>query len=109
MTIQAVFQKGSERVIIRVIGNNVLFIDLQNNLMAPIEGLKISKQGVEREYPDLINDPEWRQKAIQRFVDKIKSFQTEDEKMNWLIKEMNDMGYIGLYKQKSGFRIEKIK
>ena len=68
MTIQIVFQRGSERTAIRIIGKNVLFVDLQTNMISPIEGLKFNKQGVIKEHPDLKDDPDWKQKAIQRFV-----------------------------------------
>jgi hypothetical protein len=109
MTIQCVFQQGSERMAIRIIGSNVLFIDLQNNIVAPLEGLKLNKKGVEKEYPDLKGDSDWKQKAIQRFVNKIKNFKTEEERSNWLIEEMKSMGYTPLYKIRSGFRPQKIK
>lgn len=109
MTIQLVFQQGSDRTAIRIIGENVLFIDLQTNTVAPIEGLNLNKQGTIKEYPDLKGNPEWKKIAIQRFVDKVKSFKTEEERANWLIEEMKQMGYTGLYKQKMGFRTTKIK
>lgn len=108
MTIQMTFQKGSERMIVRIIGNNVLFIDPQNNIMAPIEGLNLNKQGVIKEYPDLKDDTEWKQKAIQRFTNKVKSFKTENERADWIVEEMKQMGYTGLYKQREGFRVQKI-
>lgn len=109
MTIQVVFQQASQRVAIRIIGDNILFIDLQTNMLSPIEGLRFNKTGVIKEHPDLKDDPEWKQKAIQRFVDKIKAFESEKEKSDWLIKEMREMGYTPLYRQRNGFRPEKIK
>ncbi len=108
MTIQSTFQKGSDRMMIRVIGDTVLFIDPQTNTVSPIEGLNLNKQGVIKEHPDLKDDEEWKQKAIKRFVNKIKSFKTETEKTNWLIEEMKQMGYNPLFKQRNGFRAEKI-
>lgn len=109
MTIQTHFQFGGQRIIVRVIGDIVLFIDLQNNMMSPIEGLNLTKKGVEKEYPDLIGDKDWKQKAIQRFVDKIKSFQTEQQRMDWLIDELKEMGYSPLFQQRQGFRPKKIR
>jgi len=109
MTIQTHFDIGGQRIIVRVIGNSVLFIDLQNNIMSPIEGLNLNKQGVEKEFPDLKGDEEWKQKAIQRFVDKVKSFQTEKEKMDWIIEELKEMGYTPLFIQREGFRPQKIR
>lgn len=109
MTITTHFQLGAERVIVRIIGENVLFIDPQNNMMAPLEGLSLNKQGVEKEHPDLVGDPEWKQKAIQRFVDKIKSLPSETARTDWIIDELKQMGYTPLFKQRDGFRPQKIK
>ncbi len=109
MTIQVTFENGGERKIVRVIGNNVLFFDLSMNTMSTIEGLQFNKKGVEKEHPDLIGDKDWKQKAIQRFVDKIKSFKTEIETTKWLIEEIKKMGGVPLYQQRNGFRPEKIR
>lgn len=109
MTIQVFFQQGSERMAIRIIGENVLFIDLQNNIVAPLEGLNLNKQGVIKEYPDLKDDEEWKSKSIQRFVDKIKSLPSETERAKWLIEEMKSMNYTPLYQQRNGFRPQKIQ
>lgn len=108
MTIQAHFKKGGQVVIVRLIGDVVLFIDPIARQMSTIEGLRISKEGVEREFPDLIGDEEWKQKAIQRFVEKIKSIPTEEERMDWLINELKEMGYEPLFKQEDGFRPVKL-
>jgi hypothetical protein len=94
---------------IRIIGDNVLFIDLQSNMVSPIEGLNLNKAGTIKEYPDLKDDKEWKQKAIQRFVDKIKALPSETERANWLIEEMRQMNYKPLYKQRDGFRPQKIQ
>lgn len=109
LAIQSVFQLGSERIAIRIIGDNVLFIDFQTNMMSPIEGLQLSKEGTIKEYPDLKDDKEWKNKAIQRFVDKIKSLPSETERNKWLIEEMKKMNYTPLYSQRNGFRPQKIK
>jgi hypothetical protein len=104
-----VFQSGSERTAIRIIGDNVLFIDLQTNTVAPLEGLKLNRIGVIKEYPDLKDDPEWKQKSIQRFVDKIKALPSETERANWLVEEMKQMNYTPLYQQRDGWRPKRIK
>lgn len=109
MTIQIVAKKAGDRIAVRIIGENVLFINLETNMMSPIEGLKINKQGVIKEHPDLKDNPEWKQIAIQRFVDKVKSFKSEEERYEFMIKELKDMGYVPMYKQRNGFRPEKIK
>jgi hypothetical protein len=108
LTIQSVFELGTSRITVRIIGDNVLFIDPQNNMMSPIEGLNLNRAGVEKEFPDLIGDKEWKQKAIQRFVDKIKCFPSETERNKWLIQELKQMGYTPLYSQRFGHRPKKI-
>ena len=108
MTIQCTFKQGARIVALRIIQDNVLFIDLQTNKVAPIEGLRFDKRGVIIEYPDLKDNPDWKQISIQRFVDKLKQLPTEEQKSKWLISEMKKMGATPLYKQKSGFRTQKI-
>ena len=109
MTISIHFQKGSDRIILRIIGSVVLFIDPQTNQMSPIEVLQLSHQGVLLEYPDLKDKEDWKQIAIQRFVDKIKQLPSETERSKYLIQEMKDMQYTPLFKQRNGFRPQKIK
>lgn len=109
MTLQTTFKFGSQRIIVRVIETTVLFIDLESNMMSPFEGLELNKKGVEKEYPDLIGDKDWKQKAIQRFVDKIKNLPTENLRMDWIISELKEMGYEPLFKQRKGFRTQKIR
>ena len=104
MTIQTTFQLAQQRIIVRLIDTNVLFIDLQNNIMSPLEGLNLNKEGVEKEYPDLKGDKDWKQKAVQRFTDKIKSFKSETERMKWIIEELKLMGYVPLIWQRHGHR-----
>lgn len=109
MTIQSTFQLGSERIIVRIIRENVLFFDLQNNMMSPLEGLRFSREGAIKEYPDLKDDENWKQKAIQRFTDKIKSLPSETKRMEWIIEEIRKMGYTPLYQQQDGWRLKRIK
>ena len=109
MTTQIVAEKSGSRMAIRIIGDNILFIDLKTNMFAPIEGLRLSKQGVILEHPDLKDNPDWKQIAIQRFVDKSKKFKTESEKSEFIIQELRNMNYTLKYKQRNGFRPQKIK
>lgn len=109
MTIQIVSEKAGVRMTIRIIDDNVLFIDLKTNMMSPIEGLSLSKQGVIKEHPDLKDNPQWKQIAIQRFVDKVKALPTETARSEFMVKELKEMGYNPLYKQRNGFRPQKIK
>lgn len=108
LTEQAIFQIGGHRTIVRVIGTNVLFMDMQSLMMSPLEGLKLSKEGIIKEHPDLKDNPDYKQIAIQRFTDKIKELPTERERMDWLILELKKMGYVPFSRQVLGHRSRKI-
>ena len=71
--------------------------------------MNISKEGVEKEFPDLEGDVEWRKKAIERFKKKIFDFKTEEERAEYIIEDLRKFGYIPERKQKEGFRPEKIE
>lgn len=74
-----------------------------------IDGLKLSRLGVEKEFPDLIGDDDWKQKAIDRFKKKIKEFETDDEAISYLIEELENCGYKAKYINQKGFRPVPIK
>jgi hypothetical protein len=107
--IQATFQMGGDMIVIEVKGNDVVFFDKGNNLLSPIEGLRFNRAGVIKEFPDLEFDNEWRAKAIERFRDKIKSFGSEDKAINYIITDLKKHGYSPLFKQRAGWRPERIK
>ena len=47
---------------------------------------------------------ELRQEAINRFKEKVKSYKTEQEQMNYIKEDLKKYGYISLIQQRSGFR-----
>lgn len=107
--IQVLFEFGGQKKGIEVEGDRVVFFDFQTLLKSEIDGLQLSYEGVIKEHPDLKENPEWRRIAIERFKNHIKSFKTEEERVDYLIEDLRKWGYIPLYKQKKGFRSEKIK
>lgn len=113
ITIQLTFDYGSERKAIRIIGDNVLFFDLETNMMSPFEGLKVgSRENIIKEFPDLseIKDKGELQTAVARkFKDKIKGFKTEMERAEWMISELKNMGGKPLMIQRMGSRPRLIK
>jgi len=106
--ISAVMQLGSDQIVIEVMGENLFFADVGSQLAAPIEGLQLNKQGVIKEFPDLIDNSDWRLIAISRLKEHLKNMRTEDDRINYAIFELKKYGYIGLYKQKNGWRREKL-
>jgi len=77
--------------------------------MSTVEGLQFSKQGVIKEFPDLEDDEDWKKKVIERLKEKIKTFNTEMEKTNYVKEELEKFGYEPLFYQRGGFRPKKFK
>lgn len=108
MTIVGTFQLASEIIKVIIDGSNLMFMDMNNNI-AVLEGLKISYQGVINEFPDLKNNENWKKIAIERLKEKVKSFNTEHERLYYVKEELIKFGYDALFFQKKGWRVEKFK
>jgi hypothetical protein len=105
--IRAVFQFGGENQEVIIKGNELLFFDINSGMLTTIQGLKLSKAGCIKEFPDLKNDDEWKLKSINRLKEKMKEYNTEMEKMNYVKEELIKQGYISLYLHRAGFRPKK--
>lgn len=97
----------NQEVIIR--GNELLFFDVSSGMMTSIEGLRLSKSGVLKEFPDLKDSEEWKKIVIERLKTKMKNYKTEVEKMNYVKDELVKQGYEPLFYQRGGFRPQKLK
>lgn len=106
--IDIIFQFASEIIDIRIDGTNIFF-NKQAKGFATIDQLKLKKDGVIKEFPDLKDDPQWRTKAIKRFKEKIKSLNGEMTRMRYIIKDLSSHGYKPLAYQKTGHRIVNIR
>lgn len=107
--IDMILRFGTEIVFVRVNGHSVTFASSSSgNKYADISGLKLSKQGVIKEFPDLEGDDGWRAKAIDRFKERVKSFKDEDEVMDYVRSDLQKYGYVPMYKQKQGWRKERL-
>lgn len=103
-----IFQYMGEHVEVRVHQSNVLFRTKQIQQFIPIEGLKLDKKGVIREFPDLKDDGEWKKKAIKRFKEKVKSMDTENEQIQYIMEDLKKYGYKPMFLQKQGRRPIKL-
>ena len=101
-----IFKYGSEVVKVDVFGKNILFT--VGMMKATIDGLQLDYNGVCKEFPDLAIEENWRQKAIDRFKEKMANMKTEKERAEYLVEDLKKVGYIPLYIQKGGFRPIKI-
>lgn len=107
--IGVIFQFGTEIVEVRVKDNNVFFRNSNSPVFADIDGLKLDKVGVIKEFPDLQDKEDWQKQARDRFKDKIKSFEKEEDKIKYIMEDLQGFGYKPLYIQKQGFRPVKIQ
>lgn len=100
--IELAFEFVGDIYLVVVRGNSIQFI--QNGRVSDISGLRLNYEGVTKEFPDLIGSEDWKQEAIQRFKDRIKSFPTEEDKAGYIINDLKQHGYKLKYKQVAGFR-----
>lgn len=108
--ISAMFTFGTETILVVVKGHDVTFGNtLYGAQMAPLKGLKLDRAGVEREFPDLKDNPAWREEAVKRFSDKIKTLNTEENILTYIVEDLRKFGYKPLYKQVQGHRKEVLK
>ena len=103
--IDVIFEFAGTYIMVRVEGTRVTFANtMYGAQMATIDGLKLNEAGTIKEFPDLKDNPSWREIAIERFKDKIKSLENEDERIDYIVKDLSEHGYIPKFKQKAGFR-----
>ena len=107
MITQIVFYRGGDMNIIKINGNDLLFSDSGTGWF-PIEGLRLSADGVMKENPDLADNPNWRGEAIRRFKEKFKDI-PDAEKVAYVIEEMKKFGWSAKTIKKDGFREEAVK
>lgn len=108
--ISAMFTFGTEVVLVVVKGHEVTFGSTgYGTQMAPLSGLKLDKAGVEKEFPDLKDNPNWRTEAVKRFSDKIKTLDKEENIIEYVISDLRKYGYKPMYRQIQGHRKERIK
>lgn len=103
------FNFGNETIEVRIIDASIYFRTSQFQTFATIDGLKLEKVGVIKEFPDLKDNEDWEKIAKERFKDKIKNMATEKEKVKYIIEELTKLGYIALYMQRDGSRPIKLK
>ncbi len=107
--IKATFEFGGSNQEVVIRGNELLFFDIDSGMMTTIDGLKLSKAGCLKEFPDLKDDDEWKKKTIERLRNKIKEYPSEIQRMNYVKEELMKQGYKPLFMQRAGFRVQRFK
>ena len=108
--IEILFELGSEMILVIIKGKDVKFGSTTYGAqMADISGMKLSYDGVIKEFPDLKNRLDWKEEAILRFKDHIIKLNSEEEICDYLIQELEAIGYKSKVKKRKGFRPIKLK
>lgn len=104
------FEFSNEYILVTIKGNKVTFANTQFGAKETgIEGLRLSREGVIKEFPDLEGKDNWKDEAIKRFKKKINSFSTESQIAEYLITDLKNHGYFPKKIQREGFRPKPIK
>jgi hypothetical protein len=101
---------ANEVVVVRIQGKSLTFANSSTNYQdfVPLEQLRLSKDGILKEHPDLKDHtyPMMCAEAIRRLKVLLWGLDSEDKIKDYVIKELNKFGY-KLYKiEKRGFRPE---
>lgn len=108
MAIRSTYRLGGEILNVLVDGTNLMFLD-SNGVVTTIEGVRISKGGVLKEFPDLEGNEDWRKIAIERLKEKVKELQTELERTIYVKDEFVKFGYEAMFYQVAGWRPKRFK
>ena len=101
---------GTEIVLVRIQGSNINFsTSSSQGKYSDISGLRIDKRAAIKKWPDLEDKEDWKDEAVKRFKEHIKSMPNEEEIYSYVINELRSVGYIPKYRLKQGFRRETIR
>ena len=107
--IEAIFLFGGDVILVRITEHNVEFGNTSYGAqLATIDGLYLSREGVEKEFPDLIGREDWRQEAIRRFKENIKSLKGEKAILKYIKEDLEKHGYILKRYKQNGYREVKV-
>lgn len=103
------FEFAGEIIEIRIRGHDLTFkSSAYGGISTTIEHLKLSQEGVIKEFPELKDKENWREQAIIKFKAKIKEINSEQRIAEYLINDLKKYGYVPRYKQIQGHRVEAI-
>jgi hypothetical protein len=107
--IEILFYLGTEIILVKVEGHTITFsTSNQLGTYSTIDGLRLNHAGVIKEHPDLKEREDWKAEAVKRFKEKIKSFDSEDKIVDYLIYDLKKYGYVAKFKQRKGHRREAV-
>ena len=105
------FQLADDFVKVKIAGANITFTDSSSNFQTfvPIECLKLKREGILKEHPDLkdLSDGETKIEAIKRFKEHIKKLGGENAIKDYLVADLGKHGYVLKLEEKEGFRMKR--
>lgn len=106
--IDLLFHFAGDHIFVRIEGTNVTFGNTaQGAFMAPLKGLRLNREGVMKEFPDLKDNLDWQRIAIERFNDKIKKLPNEKSRSDYIIEDLTLLHHYKLkYRKIAGMRTE---
>ena len=103
--IDVMFYFGESVVLVKIKGRQVLFgHNLQGAILAPLKNMQLNKNGVLKEFPDLVGRDDWREVACERFQEHIARMKSEEDIAHYVIDDLRKYGYIPKMIQRAGFR-----
>jgi len=106
--IGVIFSRADEFVEIRINGNTYSYRStVYGSQFYPFDTLYLEKEKVISEFPDLKEVKNWRDIAMKRLKETLNSKSSEKEKINYIVTELEKIGYQPLKYQREGERVKK--
>lgn len=107
--IGVVFSRGGDEMVeVRVNNNDITWRStVYGASFFPLDTLDLDKNKVIKEFPDLEENKDWRDTAMKRLKEKLKSFDNENRKIEYIVGELKKVGYNPHSFQKQGGRVQR--
>ena len=84
-------------------------IYFRGRMLPLIESVKLDYDGVIKEFPELKDNPEWREETIRRFYKKCKEYDSDEKVCQFIYDDLKKWGYKLISINRRGFRPKKFK
>lgn len=107
--IGVLFYRGGEEVVeVRINGNDLQWRStIYGASYFPIDTIDLPREKVMKEFPELADVKNWRDRALEKFKNHFKSIEGERNKVNYIVQELSKVGYMPHSYQKQGGRVTK--
>lgn len=91
------------------VNNKKPVIYFRGKMLPLIESVKLDYDGVIKEYPELKDNPEWREEIIRKFYKKCNDYNSDEEVCGYIVEDLKKWGYKLISVSRRGFRPKKFK